>query len=361
MNPASSSRRYYFKPGHPRRPLSVRYPWREWGATDTPGAEAHAHRSLFDGLGEPNYTTEPTPPRSANHRRILSPSSARRLHHLWHHPATFMTKKKYRELEADPWFAEFSPNHPVVNGTLWPSPCPMSEEGIFVIKNDSYNHYSSESIANLDYYDNPSAVSSAGVVTWTLHEDVDNTRIDIRRKCGRVLCYKGITHTDGALNFTPTAPFAVLREISRAALTAEGNKGGFTVDTRFEPFAWADSLGYGVSDDAPAYEMDETYATPTPPAFSSSVASHKERDFTVEDLAKIAPSRLSAMFRYACEPANTFHNWNNLSIPNGRTFDLIIEAEFYRAIFYNYDRTHEVWEKSPPIFAGAYGVAHVLF
>lgn len=81
-------------------------------------------------------------------------------------------------------------------------------------------------------------------------------RIDIRRNAA---CSVPTRESPGwgAQFHANLASFAVLREYRSAALTTEGNKGGFTVDIRFEPFAW-DSLGYGVSDDAPAYEMDET-------------------------------------------------------------------------------------------------------
>lgn len=348
--------------GTGRQVLAVRYPWAGWGA------DIYAHRSLFDGVGEPVYDTEPTPSRASMRNVLLTTANSKREKITWKHSHVWNNAAgAHQEDRPDSWWIEAANPHPINtgsvdygSGTPYLSPQPMSDVAFYARRPDRYNDAATDwhqlaanlRLPGIEIFHTPPAIGEE--MSWSTY-DVEPEIFHVRRKCSRVLCYKDVTHTAGVIDFNPTAPFAVLRR------ACGGNTPAVTVDKRWEPFGWADVLDY-----SDGYQVDTTYTTaPQPPPHTSAITATQSYNFATGDLAQLSAAKVSQGFVYASP-----HNDNNpflwSYLENDQPFDLIIEADFYRYKWWKFNSESaytdiRAMELHATGFAGIYGTCHAIF
>ena len=346
-----------------RTPYAVRYPWAGWGA------DTYAHRSLFDGAGEPRYATEPEPNRASMRRRFLTEKTCKWRKITWPHTHVWNAPKPGTEeggqywpiVLDDYWRGAINPAPICAHDNEIYSPLPMSDIATWwypISPNDRANQIWNEPVAGVRFPDivffySATTPEIAAEMDWGGNPEMSDSIVRLKRKCSRVLCYKDVIWESGSLSFNPLTPFAVLR---RAAKESNWN----TVDIRFEPFGWAEALDFSCG-----YELDETLSIcPEPPPHESDVLATQSADFDVVDLGHLSAARITDGLKYIAPHADA--DFSPDDIAEGRKLDLIIEADFIHYKWWQYDSgaagsgmDKMVLQDSG--FAGIYGKCHVIF
>lgn len=360
-----SKRHYWPVADNKRQAYSVRYPWEGWGDT-------YAHRSLADGLGEPNYNL---PQINMKKRRFLSPKNnkMRQLH--WKHTHTWNFTQGQGEGadgwiadRPDPWWGDNRNPHPINTGSVnsndppFLSPQPLTDVAWYARRTQASmgaNSWwtipgSTTRIPYIEIFDSPPAIAEE--MAWH-SQDTEPEIFDVLKKCERILIYKNLYHVNGTIVWAPSPayPNYVLR-----SACSDGN--GNTLDPRWEPFGmgWADILGQ--NDFSSGYEIDNDQDGPRAPAHESPLTDWADGDFDTADIDKISASKISSGFVYSAN--REFFTWE--SIENERPFDLIVLARFYKYKWYKYDSSAPgegmekmvLWDEG---FAGAYGECTIQF
>ena len=213
---------------------------------------------------------------------------------------------------------------------------------------------STQRIPYIEIFSGPPAV--AAEMAWS-SADKEPEIFDVLKKCERVLIYKDVYHANGTISFTPSSPDYILRSACSEAAAVD-------VDPRWEPFGWCDGSIPAI-DFSHGYEIDDDITGPKPPSHDSAILDWQDGDFSTNDLGQLSASKVSSGFKYSTGHAdNGFIDWEY--IPNGRKFDLIITARFYKYKHYKYDAAAEGSGFDKMVlhdtgFAGIYGDCHVLF
>ena len=383
-----------------RRPYGVRWPYERSGGTGSWGTEEdsvhYAMRSWLDGQsrllvstsntaasglssgnGEPIFTVPP-PGKKAAARRLLTTKNSKRDVIEWKHThmSNYTTEKDQQGNIPDPswwdWVSGAGIPHPEaqeIDGAWKKCPVPLSDDATWVYYEDVWDQCGPIRVRRLQIITAPCDIQEHMV--WSGNSDtLTGVRVDIKRNCSRVLCYKNCVH-DGESLTLPDIAF-ILREPPPGAHSIP--------DRRFHPWSYTDctrNLTGGSShyDSVPVGEAANTLQRQNRTLIDKLQPDHVgdydyADGFTSEDASSISASKLFSALAYESQvwaKTGAVDSGVGLSyIESGRPFDLIVCADFYRWVKREYNPSSEyederVMEEVGRGFAGTYGKVYAIY